>query len=87
MGSIREEDMDDDEIEVKEYFESQKPKKFIIRVNSSARIRFDLFVMLFATWNCFAIPYEIAFEPEISSHWAWITFNACILLTFLLRDT
>lgn len=40
--------------------------------------------MLFATWNCFAIPYEIAFEPEIASHWAWTAFNACIDFFFFI---
>lgn len=27
----------------------------------------DLFVMILATWNVFAIPFEVAFKPDVSS--------------------
>ena len=43
----------------------------IMRVNDSSRIRFDLFVMLLATWNCYAIPFEIAFEPPFADSIIW----------------
>ena len=66
------------------YLEKNKQKRCILRLNDSSRINFDLFVMLFATWNCFAIPFEIAFEPEIAQTFGWILFNTCIDFFFLI---
>lgn len=40
--------------------------------------------MLFATWNCFAIPFEIAFEPPVASEFPWMFFNSCIDFFFLI---
>ena len=40
--------------------------KWICRLNSSFRINFDLCVMVFATWNCLAIPMELSFEPDVA---------------------
>lgn len=36
----------------------------IIRQSDPWRVRWDLFVMLCAVYNCFAVPYEIAFMKE-----------------------
>lgn len=39
-------------------------KKGIIRHSDQWRVRWDLFVMLCAVYNCFIVPYEIAFTKE-----------------------
>jgi hypothetical protein len=40
--------------------------------------------MIFATYNSFSIPIEIAFKPKISEHWAYFLFNSLIDLIFLM---
>lgn len=38
--------------------------KCLIRFNNKWRMRWDLYVMLLAIWNCISIPFEVAFEPD-----------------------
>ncbi len=40
--------------------------------------------MVAATWNCFAIPFEIAFKPPIAEHIVYTLANICIDFFFLL---
>ena len=30
------------------------------------KTKFDIFIILLAVWNCYAIPFEVAFEPSVS---------------------
>lgn len=39
--------------------------KWILRQQEPNRVNWDLFVMLLASYNCFSIPFGIAFEPSI----------------------
>lgn len=59
-------------------------QKCIIRINDPNRIRWDLFVMLLATWNCYAIPFEIAFDPPFSESTPWLVANAIIDFIFFI---
>ena len=43
----------------------KKESSFIIRYNHPYKIKWDLGVMLLATWNTLTIPIEVSFEPEI----------------------
>lgn len=53
---------------------------FMIGFNESKRLRWDIFVIIMAIWNCFYIPFYIAFEPETN---LFIEFlNALIDLMF-----
>lgn len=38
----------------------------MLRMNEPKRVKWDLFVMILATWNCIWIPLDIAFEPSIT---------------------
>jgi len=38
---------------------------FLLRMNDPIKTNWDIFVMILATYNCFAIPYEVAFEPPM----------------------
>lgn len=42
----------------------QKKFKWLIRVNSRLRIRWDLFVMILSIWNCYFLPFDVAFSSE-----------------------
>lgn len=55
----------------------------IIRLTSEWRVRWDLFVMLLATWNCFAIPLEIGIDPDTSRGILWVLFNYLIDFIFV----
>jgi hypothetical protein len=39
--------------------------KHIIRCTSTNRVRWDLFVIILAIWNCIYIPFNISFEPAV----------------------
>ncbi len=39
--------------------------KYILRINDKRRVRWDLFVMVLATWNCISIPVDVAFKAEV----------------------
>jgi len=36
----------------------------MVRVNDPRKTNWDLFVITLAVYNCFSIPFEIAFAPE-----------------------
>ena len=38
--------------------------KCLIRHNKPWKMKWDLYVMLLAVWNCFSIPFEVAFDPD-----------------------
>ena len=57
--------LDEDELEKQEMRNNLKRRCFY-RVNEVNRIRWDLSIMILATWNCFSIPFNVAFEPEVS---------------------
>lgn len=62
----------------------KKTRKWIVRINEPKRIRWDIFIMILATWNSLTIPIEIAFEPSIADHLAYKYFNNIIDFIFLL---
>lgn len=37
--------------------------KYIIRYSDKLKVRWDIFVIILALYNCFVIPYNIAFIP------------------------
>jgi hypothetical protein len=55
-----------------------KDRKCFWQMNEKIRIRWDLFVMCLAIWNCFSIPFQAAFEPESMDSIFFLLFNACI---------
>lgn len=52
--------------------------KFMMRVNDHKRVKWDLFIMALATWNCIWIPLVIAFEPEATHSIPIIIFDNVI---------
>lgn len=59
-------------------------KKTLLSVNSPRKTYWDLFVMLLATYNCYSIPIDIAFEPEAFNTSTFKMFNSLIDCLFLL---
>jgi hypothetical protein len=48
------------------------------------RVRWDLFVMLLASYNCFSIPFAIAFNPVEMESTVARAFDSIIDLCFLM---
>lgn len=55
---------------------------YLISFNDSRRIRWDVFVMVLTLFNCFYIPFEVAFIPPII--WGFEVFNYLINLIFYI---
>jgi hypothetical protein len=56
--------------------------EFMISFNDNLRMRWDLFVIILAIYNCFWIPFEIAFEPAVN--FFIVTLNSFIDLIFYI---
>mmetsp|Transcript_22846 Transcript_22846/g.35164 ORF Transcript_22846/g.35164 Transcript_22846/m.35164 type:complete len:273 (-) Transcript_22846:87-905(-) len=39
--------------------------KYLIRHNDDFRMKWDIFIMVLAIWNCIFIPFDVAFEPKM----------------------
>jgi hypothetical protein len=50
----------------------------LIRGHSKKKLKWDLLIMLLAVFNCFAIPYQVAFEPEIMETISFLILNLLI---------
>jgi hypothetical protein len=37
----------------------------MIHHNDNFRVRWDIFIMALALWNCLSIPFDVSFEPEM----------------------
>ena len=40
--------------------------RLMLSGNSKFRLRWDLFVMILAVYNCFEIPFSVAFDPDVT---------------------
>ena len=63
-----EEEQDDYVPTMKEKFlkEQVKIPKFTLKHNDKYRMKWDIFIMVLALWNCISIPFDVAFQPEQS---------------------
>lgn len=64
--------------------EKWKSRKCFWQMNEQVRIKWDLFVMILATWNCFSIPFNVAFEPDFMTTIWMDLFNAVIDILFMI---
>lgn len=58
--------------------------KGIIRINDSRKVYFEVFVIILAIYNCFAIPLEICLQPAIMETKEFTILNSVIDFIFLL---
>jgi CRP-like cAMP-binding protein len=63
---------------------SSRKSRFIIRLSRPFRIKWDLFVMCLAGWNCWYNPYTVAYEPEWAEHTANLIVNTIIDIIFIV---
>lgn len=61
-----------------------RARKYITRASSKCKLRWDVFVILLAVYNSFAIPYGIAFRPPAFEEVPLDLLNIIIDLLFLV---
>jgi len=64
--------------------EGKKNYKGLIRINDPKKTYWDLFSIFLAVFNCYAIPFEVAFSPPIMEGAVFLAVNTCIDFCFLL---
>lgn len=62
----------------------RKRKRFFCTARNQNRIRWDLFIMLLATWNLFYIPYSVSFEAYLINEMGTNITNWLIDIFFIL---
>eukprot|EP00347_Sterkiella_histriomuscorum_P001244 403372776 len=62
----------------------QQDVKGIIRINDPRMSRWDLYIITLAFYNCFSIPFQTAFNPDIMDSAYFLIFNTCIDFCFFL---
>ena len=55
-----------------------KQSKCLIRGHSTFKLRWDVLIMILAIFNCFAIPFEVAFNPGIMNTVWFLIINLSI---------
>jgi hypothetical protein len=58
--------------------------RFLIRGHSKFKLRWDVIIMLLAIFNCFIIPFDVAFEPPFFNTWIFKILNSIIDFIFFL---
>ena len=77
-------EMLDDEEDEEEEVEVKVNKLCFWRAHSQTRIRWDLFIILLATVNCFQIPYNVAFSDIEETNIFLDVFNGLIDFFFMM---
>mgnify|MGYP000034970939 FL=1 len=56
----------------------------MFKANDSFKSKWDIVIMVSAIFNCYTIPFKVAFEPEYMSSQAFTVLNSVIDLIFVL---
>ena len=70
---------------IQQYKEEVKiDTKGILRISDPGKIYFEIFVIILAIYNCFGIPFEICFKPEVMENTSFLILNTIIDFIFLI---
>lgn len=64
--------------------ESEKRMCCMFHHNSKFRMRWDLYIIGLALYNCVTIPYEVAFNTKFTDHWSLAVINYIVDICFFL---
>ena len=70
--------MKDEEEGPEEIEDENIRRRCLLKVDDNAKIRWDIFIILLATWNCFQIPFTLAFMPDLDKEVYWKVINTII---------
>lgn len=62
----------------------QKYESILLRPNSTFKQKWDLLIILFAIFNCFQVPMDVAFEPEVLQTIGFKVLNYMVDTIFLI---
>lgn len=71
-------------IEEEKEEKTERSHSWMVRVNDPRKTNWDLVVIVLAIYNCFSIPFEIAFTPPVMEGAGFYILNTGIDLTFLM---
>jgi hypothetical protein len=74
----------DSDVEYNEVIVKKRRVWFLWLSRSKVRIRWDLFIMFLATWNCFYVPFNVAFEADIFGKTPSAVMNWLIDILFMI---
>jgi hypothetical protein len=70
-------------LKIKQRINKVKTRYFFFRAHSQNRLRFDLFIMFLATFNCFQVPYNMAFSDVEDENIYYDILNGLIDVFFI----
>ena len=53
-------------------------------MNDPFKANWDIIIMILAVFNCFTIPFAIAWDPDLFNEWYFVLINYLIDLVFLI---
>lgn len=90
LKNEQEGESDQEDADYNEMYLDDKQKEFlkhtkcVFRGHSRLKLKWDLVVMIFAIFNCFTIPLQVAFEPKAMETLGFEILNWFIDLLFML---
>lgn len=63
---------------------SEQWQKFVFRPTDPFKMRWDIVIMVFSLFNCFAVPIKVCFNPPNMENSLFTTFNYLIDFFFFL---
>jgi hypothetical protein len=67
-----------------ERVDGNKSFKGLVRINDPRKTQWDLFIIVLAVYNCYSIPFEVAFEPAIMESAGFTVLNSIIDTLFFV---
>ena len=61
---------------------NRRKYRYKLRINDEKRTKWDLFVLILSIWNCYSIPFDIAFHPAIFEKMFIIIMNNFVDVCF-----
>ena len=58
--------------------------KCLVKISDPWRVKWDIFVIFLALYNCFSIPFEVAYQPSSDSEVTVAIFDVLIDMMFIL---
>ena len=60
--------------------------RWMIHHNDNFRVRWDIFVMALALWNCISIPFDVSFEPEMTQVYQIFEYfvDSCFIIDIVI---
>lgn len=65
-------------------YKKKPPPRCIVSMSNEWRLRWDMFVIVLALYNCFGLPFEVAFTPDAENSALKLGFDFVVDLMFMI---